>query len=245
MLESTSAFVLHTTNYSESSVIAKMLTRDWGVKSFVVKGVRGGKSRNKQNLLQPMSYLDMSVYLNEKAEIQFAKELKPAVQWNTIPYSCEKNAIVFFMNELLYKTIREEEPNPALFDFVVETLSSLDDEGCAVSDFPIRFMVKSTRQFGIEPLDNFSVNRPFFNMQNGCFESTASRSDAFPETLLDKGTSLMLHKYLNMRNPYKESLHTPYRERNLLFSAMLDYFRIHFTNLSDFKSHVILHEILK
>lgn len=245
MLASTFAFVLHTTNYSESSVIAKMLTRTWGVKSFMVKGVRSGKSRNKQNLLQPMSYLEMSVYRNEKAEIQFAKELKPAMQWNTIPYSCEKTAIIFFINELLYKTIREEEPNPPLFDFVLETLSALDEDHCMISDFPIRFLIKAARQFGIEPLDNFSANKPHFNMQNGCFESAEGHYSTSSETLLDTGSSLLLHKYLNINDLYKESLQTSYPERNKLLTDMTDYFRIHLSNLSDFKSQAILHEILR
>ena len=244
MLASTFAFVLRSTNYSETSVIAKMLTRNYGLKSFIVKGVRGGKSKNKQNMLQPMSYLDMTFYHNEKAEIQFAKDLKPALQWKSIPYSCEKTAIVFFINELLYKTIREEEVNPTLFDFVVETFLALDEENCILSDFPIKFLIKFTQHIGIEPLNNFSTSKPYFNMQNGCFEGT-NYSSTFPELIANRDTSYTLFKYLNMNDLYKESLQIPYQERNQLLVMLLDYFKVHFSGLSDFKSHIVLHEILK
>ena len=61
---STPALVLHTTQYKETSVIAKIFTRQLGVRSYILKGVRKGGSRTKQNLLQPLSYLDLVVYNN-------------------------------------------------------------------------------------------------------------------------------------------------------------------------------------
>ena len=53
MLLSTPGLVLHTTPYAETSVVAKVFTRQLGVRSYIIKGVRGGSSRSrvKQNLL--------------------------------------------------------------------------------------------------------------------------------------------------------------------------------------------------
>ncbi len=54
MLLSTPGLVLHTTPYGESSVVAKVFTRQLGVRSYIIKGVRNGRSRVKQNLMQPL-----------------------------------------------------------------------------------------------------------------------------------------------------------------------------------------------
>ena len=75
MLVSTPGFVLHTTHYGESSVIAKVFTRLLGARSYIIKGVRGNSARVKQNLLQPLSCLDMVVYDNPKTELNHVKEV--------------------------------------------------------------------------------------------------------------------------------------------------------------------------
>ena len=72
---STPALVLHTTSYSESSVIAKIFTRQLGVRSYIIKGVRKSGSKTKQNLLQPLSHLDLVVYNNPKTQINYIKEM--------------------------------------------------------------------------------------------------------------------------------------------------------------------------
>ena len=114
---STSALVLHTTEYSESSVIAKLFTRQLGVRSYIIKGVRKSGSRTKQNLLQPLSHLDLVVYNNPKNQINYIKEIGPHLAHtpqsdNLFPasYMAIHNALRFFMTEVLYKTLREEEP---------------------------------------------------------------------------------------------------------------------------------------
>ena len=114
--------MLHTTPYSESSVVAKVFTRQLGVRSYIIKGVRGRGGRIKQNLLQPLSSLDMVVYNNEKTDLNYIKELSPrnVSTYQQINVSIE-NALRFFMTEVLYKALREAEPMPALFDYVDAT----------------------------------------------------------------------------------------------------------------------------
>ena len=69
--------MLHTTPYSESSVVVKVFTRQLGLRSYIIKGVRGRGGRVKQNLLQPLSSLDMVVYDNPRTELNYIKELSP------------------------------------------------------------------------------------------------------------------------------------------------------------------------
>lgn len=241
MLATTQGFVFRTTPYSETSVIAKIFTLHYGILSFMVKGVRSSKGKNKQNLLQPLSYLDISFYHNSKAEIQYIKELKPAKQWNTIPFDYSKTAIIFFMNELLYKTIREEEANLPLFKHIATSLNTLDNQSEALANFPITFMLSTAKLLGIEPRNNYDNHNTLFNLNEGCFVTPPSIFEN-ADNILDHNTSWGLYQYLSQTT---NNISIPYPQRNAVLKSLLQYYKIHFETLCDFQSHIILHEMLQ
>lgn len=226
---STPGLVLHTTPYSESSVVAKVFTRQLGVRSYIIKGVRGPRGRVKQNLLQPLTSLDMVVYDNPKADLNYIKELAP--RHPGLPSEPVGNSLRFFMTEVLYKVLREAEPMPALWDYV-DGQSSVDQESKA--HVPINFMLKIAYHMGIEPMDNHSPRASYFDLQEGRFVSQPA------ETTLSAELSTLLHNYLSSL-PSSPSL----GNRNDLLDALIAYFQLHLSGFSHFHSHEILHTILK
>jgi len=66
MIEKTQGIALHYTKYSESSVIAKIFTKNFGLKSCIINGVRKKKSKSKLGLLRPLTLLDIELYQNSK-----------------------------------------------------------------------------------------------------------------------------------------------------------------------------------
>ena len=235
MLLSTPGLVLHTTPYSESSVVVKVFTRQLGVRSYIIKGVRGPRSHVKQNLLQPLSCLDMVVYNNEKSDLNYVKELAPR-HIETIKQPNNQaiaHSIRFFMTEVLYKALREAEPMPALFDYVESCSSSITPH----SSLPIVFLLTVARHLGIEPLDNHSSHAPLFDLQEGCFVSSPT------ETSLSPALSSMLHEYLTPFNPQNSNYNLD--ERKALINALIAYYHLHLSGFSHFQSHEILHVVLK
>lgn len=239
---STPALVLHTTQYKETSVIAKIFTRQLGVRSYILKGVRKGGSRTKQNLLQPLSYLDLVVYNNPKTQLNYLKEIAPHAR--EVPQISEgmsdeavHNALRFFMTELLYKTLREEEPMPELFDYVVNS-SQFKEDDKNLSNQPILFLLTVSRHLGIEPLDNYSQREPLFDLLNGryCYGG---------ENTLSASTSQLLHYYLQSVNEDGPAPLTTLTQRTELINRLLDYFQLHLSEFRNFKSHEILHTVLQ
>ena len=58
----TKAFCLHSRPYRETSIIAQLLTEDYGRFSVVAKGVKKGKKNNeRQSLLQAFTPVDINV----------------------------------------------------------------------------------------------------------------------------------------------------------------------------------------
>lgn len=233
MLLSTPGLVLHTTPYAESSVVAKVFTRQLGLRSYIIKGVRGRSGRVKQNLLQPLTSLDMVVYDNPRSDLNYTKELSS--RHPGAPSDPVGNSLRFFMTEVLYKVLREAEPMPALWDYVEN--EQWRSDGTETRDVPIRFMLAVATFMGIEPLDNHSFRESWFDLQEGRFVGAAT------ETTLSPDLSSLLHAYLSSRDPH------PYAHsaklRGDLLDALIAYFQLHLSGFSHFHSHEILHTILK
>ncbi|MBR6992296.1 MAG: DNA repair protein RecO [Bacteroidales bacterium] len=239
---STPALVLHTTSYSESSVIAKIFTRQLGVRSYIIKGVRKSGSKTKQNLLQPLSHLDLVVYNNPKTQINYIKEMgqhahRQQEQCRQLSEVAVHNALRFFMTEVLYKTLREEEPMPELFDYVADTCS-FQSTDIKPSQQPILFLLKVSRHLGIEPLDNYSVREPLFDMLAGRYQYAG-------EQTLNASTSQLLHYYLQALHTGSSLPIATLAQRTELINRLLEYYQIHLAEFRNFKSHEILHTVLQ
>lgn len=233
MMLSTPGLVLHTTPYGESSVIAKVFTRQLGVRSYIVKGVRRRRGGMKQNLFAPLSSLDMVVYDTHKSDLNHVKELTPRhPDHSSDPVD---NALRFFMTEVLYKTLHEEEPMPELWDYV-ENSNQWSVVSEQRKDVPIRFLLMVAHYLGIEPLDNYSVHESLFDLQEGHYVGTPS------ETTLSPHLSQMLHHYLCFP---PSTFHFSLDERTNLIDALIAYYQLHLSGFRQFHSHEILHTILK
>lgn len=230
MILSTPGFVLRTTPYGDSSVVVKAFTRQLGVRSYIVKGVRGPRGRVKQNMLQPLSSLDMVVYDNHRHELNHIKEL--SARHPDLPSDPVGNALRFFLTEVLYKTLPEAEPMPDLFDYVEATTAGGQQ---ATTAMPITFLLAVAHHLGIEPLDNHSSREPYFDLQEGRFVGAPT------ETTLPLALSTMLHGFLS--DPCTRQAAPA--DRRSLIDALLAYYQLHLPAFHDFHSHEILHTILR
>ena len=102
MLHKTRGIILHTLNYSETSLIVKIITPDFGVKSYIVNGVRSKKSKFKATIFQPLALVDMVVSNTDKAELQRISEINILSPYTDIPYNIIKSSIALFLNEIVY-----------------------------------------------------------------------------------------------------------------------------------------------
>lgn len=242
MLVKTQGLVLHTTPYSESSAIAKVFTERLGVRSYILKGVRRSHGHHKQGLLRPLSWLDMVVYDTSGTTLNHVKEISP-VSSRTI---CDeaKKAVVFFMDELLYRTLRENEPMEELFRYVTRQLERLEDETVLDVSMPIEFLIGTSKLLGIGPLDNHSIHEPFFSLTDGRYVGGVNEAERSMNNLVEEQRSLVLHNYLEAVYGGGTMPIHPAATRNAIVNLLIDYYHIHVTYFGDFKSHEILHTVL-
>lgn len=239
MYHKTRGVVLHTTRYSETSVIAKIYTEKFGLLSFLVKGVRSSKSKVKASLMQPLTLLNMEVNYREARNLQFIKEFSRDYNFSSIPFDTLKTTVAMLLLEVITKSIREHEPNDEMFEFIYESFCVLDKDEKLNPDFHLLFLVNFTRYLGFAPHENFSETNCYFEMQEGYFTGSSSQKP----TVLDKDESAVLNTLL-CTALYALPAHKISRtERKNMLRRLVKYYQLHIENFN-LKSPEILEEVL-
>lgn len=251
MLHSTRGIVFHSVKYSESSVIVKIYTGLFGLQSYLFKGIRNPKSRIKPGLFQPLTLLDLIVYHKERHTLQSVKEVRLAQPYQAIPYDIRKSAVALFINELVYKAIREEETNPSLFEFLWSSCLHLDETDVSVSDFHLLFALQLCHHLGIFPQTNYSQQCPVFNLREGHFQPSIPGHPHY----LDPEMSRRFNQLLGFcSREEREGNKTEFRingesflsanTRGQLLETILLYYQLHLPGFKGMQSHHVLHTVL-
>jgi DNA repair protein RecO (recombination protein O) len=239
MLYKTQAIVLHTTDYSDTSLIVKLYTQAHGVQRFLVKGAKRKGASVKSNLFQPLYLLDVVAYKNERNQLQALREVKVSTLLASITSSPQKIAIVFFMNEIMYKCFQEEESNPDLFSFLHESILLLENTEEHFVNLHLIFMLRLSRFLGFYPKGNYSTLNQWFDMQEGLFMGApplhAKYLSEESSTLFNQ---LLLSSYYDM-----ERLVLSRQERKKLLTILIEYYELHLPQIGKIKSQTILQDI--
>ncbi len=244
MLHSTKGIVFHSLKYAESSIIVKIYTELFGLQSYLLRGIRNQKSKIKPPLFQPLTLLDLVVYHKEKQSLQSVREVHLAQPYHAIPFDIRKSSVALFINELVYKAIREEEPNPDLFEFLWKNCLMLDTTEESVSFFHLFFALQLMHHLGIFPQNNYTVRIPVFNMREGLFQMNIPGHPHY----LDRDASFVFHKVLatcDGKDPlqYVSTIPNP-ETRSRLLETILLYYQLHLPGFSGIQSHHVLHDVL-
>jgi DNA repair protein RecO (recombination protein O) len=240
MLFTTKGIVLHHFKYSEKSVIAKIYTEKFGIQSYILNGVRSAKSKNKAVYLQPLSLVEINANHKEKKGLQQVKNIQLAYAYTSIPFEIAKTSIAFFIAEILYKSIKEEEANIPLFEFLFNTLQILDLQESNCANFHIIFMAQLSYFLGISPQNkNIESSTIYFDLQEGMFLSVKPPHQAHIAPPLSNLLITILNANYNSNN-----LLLSYTDRKKLLAVFLDYYGLHLSNFENLKSLSVLEEVL-
>jgi DNA repair protein RecO (recombination protein O) len=240
MLSTTKGIVLNHINFSESSVIAKIYTEDYGLQSYILKGIRKSKSKTKLSLLEHLSLVEIVAYHKENTSgIRTLKELKCIFRFQSIPYDINKSAIALFINEILYKSLHEEEKNTELFSFLFHTIQILDLSQEKFADFHLLFMVQYAKYLGFFPMMNYDKKQHIFNLNEGIFQQNKPLNAEYLELPYSACISKML--FTNFEDI--AILNFTKTERRFLLEKMLLFYRLHHSNFGYINSHIILQEV--
>lgn len=240
MLHKTRGIVFKTTNYSESSVVVQIFTEKFGIQSYLINGVKKPRAKIGMNILQPLHLLDMVVYHKAAGNIQRAAEIRQTPVFLTIPYDIVKSSLVMFLNEVLYRSIKQQTADEVLFEFLFHAIEILDRMEKGVLNFHLYFLLRLTRFLGFYPDITEAAGASYFDLSNGCFTKHIPPHSSIIEQPL---TAIWL-KILQSNFDNLHSLQISTTDRRILLTKILDYYRLHIESLGPIKSHLVLEEVL-
>ena len=237
----TRGIVLHQLKYSETSLIVKIYTEEFGLKSFMFKGVRKQKHRISPNLFEHLSLLEIDFRYKEKSDLQMAKETRFFHPFQTIPFDIRKSSIALFINELIYKSLREEEVNPELFNFLLASIEMLDILTDNIINFHLWFAMQLSRQLGFRPMDNYNEQNRFFDLKEGIFLRYKPKHEHFTAFPI----SLWLHELTTsaFADVKLEGINNTGRRE--ILQKIVEYYRLHLHGFQELNSPSILEKVLE
>jgi DNA repair protein RecO (recombination protein O) len=143
--------VFRLTKYGETSIIVTIFTDLFGLQSYIVNGVRTKSAKSKIALYQPLTLLELVVYLRENANLNRIKEVKCFYPYQQIPSDISRTAIAMFVTEVLNKMVKEESHAASLCEFLISSMITLDTLPANVHNFHLIFMIKLSRFLGFGP----------------------------------------------------------------------------------------------
>jgi DNA repair protein RecO (recombination protein O) len=241
MIQKVKGIVLHHVKYRESSAILYLYTDKFGRQSYLVNNIRGKSSKYSGNLLQPLTLLELEAYHKPGRDLQRPREMGNYIPYGSITFDPHKSSQALFLAEILYKVLREEEPNGELFEFLENSLHLFDISEEGMENFHLLFLVRLTKYLGFYPDNNYGELRSVFDMSNGQF---SGGSDIHPD-FFDHQSSAMLHRLLELS--FKElSQLSIYQDMRVKFlDNIMHYYRLHIQGFGTVKSLSVLHEIYR
>ena len=139
--------VLHTTKFGENSIVVHTLSREYGRRSFLVRGV----GKKTMSLLLPLNIIEAEIQESSKSTLYSATGLVSACPLMGIRNSIMKNSMTMFISEVLYRAIKDGTSEPGLYDWCRKNIMLLDAIQSDFSNFHIRFLLELAVELGFRP----------------------------------------------------------------------------------------------
>lgn len=240
MLHKTRGIVLKTTPYSESSVVVQIFTEKFGIQSYMINGIKKPRAKIRMNMLQSLHLVDLVVYHKANIGIQRISELLPSPVFRSIPYDLIKSAMIIFLNEVLYKSIRQQNADEYLFNYIFSSLCWVDECAVANPSFHLAFLLKLSRFLGFAPNMETKSDQSYFDLQEGEFKSLPPLHPYF----VQKREALLFIQLYSTSFENLNEIKMDNATRRVILDKILVYYNLHTASFGEIKSHQILEDVL-
>ena len=236
MLLTTPGIVLHSTKYSDTSLIVKIFTEKRGVQSFIVKGAFSKKSRFRASIFTPLALVSITYDDHNSDRLLYLKDISRndvGAEWSFDP---ARSSILMFYNELLYKLLFDSGEDEVLFNFLQEEILKISEPEVDLVELPLRFLLRLSVVLGFFPENNYSDKDCYFSLSENRFQSYyIDENDEIPQT-----ESRYMSQLLLSEATQQVTRHT----RNNLLHYLIKYYQVHNEQIRDIESVEILASVL-
>ena len=235
------AIVLRQIKYSETSLILKIYTEKEGLLSFIAKGVRGKKGKLRSAQFQTLNLLDLSYREARKSDLRQILDLKVIDPFTDLPFNPIKRSLAIFISELLQNTIKEQEQNLKLFEFLYNSIHWIDLSKQGYKHFHLLFMIKLTKYLGFYPMLKGYKEAQYFDLQQGVFSGVRPQNTQY----LDSEELKAWKQLINSKMESNNCLMFSNTLKRKLLQTMIRYYKLHLVHFKELNSHHILQSVFQ
>jgi len=235
------ALTLTTIKYGDSSLIAACYTKQYGLQSYMLKGILASRTKKKipKSLFEPLSLLEIEAPKNPTDRLGYIKEAKLHYPYTSIPFDLRKKTLLFFLAEVIHQVVKEEqEANIELYSFLKKRMLWLDAEE-NVGLFHIKLMLDLSKFIGFYP-NITDQNAPYFDLETGCMSQTKPRG-----AFLEGSIKVAWIQLLGMEFDSVGEIKLSRKEKSTVLDFAVQYFELHLQQFKSPRSTKILNEIFK
>ena len=236
MLLSSSALVIHTYPYSESSVIVKAYAEKFGYTSFLLKGFK--KNRKQKINLHPLALVEITCVSSKQSGLKFARNIALQKPYSEILMDPIKSGLAMFLAEFLGNTVRDDQDGDSVFFAWLNEVVDELERTSNLANFHLWFLIHLSDHMGFAPQGSRTINTPHFNLTEGSFVARDSSSENCSEE-----ESILLDRILNINYNVLALLALNKKERLILLNLLHMYFEVHLDKKITLKSLDILGQL--
>ena len=168
----TDAVVLRAIDYSESSRIVTLFTRDSGKMGVIAKGARSGKHRFGSTL-EPMAHINAVIYCKSGRDLQNLTETTHIQTHESLRHSLERIEAGLRIVEFTNSVMEVDQEQQDVFALLVGTLAALENAPARIGNVWLFFQLRMAFILGFGPafdrdvVNNMQVDAGFLDLKNG------------------------------------------------------------------------------
>lgn len=240
MLIETKAIVLHRSAYNERYQIVHLYTEMYGRLGVLLSNSRSRTASRIARNLTPLAEVEFIGVLARGKQLAQLRELRlfrPNSTLQSHPSKCSQS---LFLSELLYRILREELGDSALYHFISQSLLFFHHAERGLANFYLCFTYQLLRFLAIEPtIDKTeAMYGAWFDLGEAQFtEQPSATGVAIPPTY---AKALYLFSRMNYENMHRYQYNR--QQRGIIIDYLLHYYRCHLPSFGAIKSLEILRQ---
>lgn len=233
--------VLSTTRYGENRLIVNIFTPEFGTLGFIATVSKKSKSALKAAHFQNLQLLEFSFAEKSRGSLKRIQEARIPISYQSLYFDPIRSCLSLFLAEFLQKVLKEEEPHPALFQFVKASLIRLDQADEGVANFHLAFLMDLSAYLGFNPQLEGLNGAAYFDLLEGELRESVPEHPHY----IEQAEMLQWREVQAKGTDNFEAIALKSSQaRRQVLESLIDYYRLHLNDFGPMKSLSILKEVL-
>lgn len=240
MKQTLNIIALRSVKHNEKTNILSALSLELGPLSLVQPAGNGREATRRRALLMPLGIAEIVADILPNRQIHTfgqVRQLHPLPNLRSNPI---KSTIALFLADALAMTLRDNQPDPKIWNFIRNAILTLDKLPTRqTANFHIAFLVQISSLLGIYPDISSYTNGCIFDMLNGIFRPSVPNHRNFLPPDTSRFAASLLR--INFSNMHRFNFTKTQRAETL--DLILQYFSFHHAPLTRLHSLPVLQSL--